>query len=142
MSCSNSATGRPPLVARRMRSLDSISTAWSNSNTSNNHREDRWAFNGGGSSSSLLDGYGSGGDFGLPNHHIVGRGGSNSRRAMLMSMSSSPKNATFSAMASNNNVSESSPVVPTRKDYFDKFNLLGAPEFIRRSSKNLLMNEC
>ena len=33
--------------------------------------------------------------------------------------------------------SELSPKVPTRKDYFDKFTLKFAPEFIRRSSRNL-----
>ena len=34
---------------------------------------------------------------------------------------------------------EASPVCPIRKDYLDKFDLMGSPDFIRRSSRNLIV---
>ena len=36
---------------------------------------------------------------------------------------------------------EASPVCPIRKDYLDKFDLMGSPDFIRRSSRNLIVGD-
>ena len=54
--------------------------------------------------------------------------------------SSSSSMGGFNGDSSSSSLSFESPVCPTRKDYLDKYSLIRSPEFIRRSSRNLLVS--